>query len=181
LASNDRQLALDSLKMFKELLKTNTKPRDRNTFTVGNMVAYSYNAKNQEAIFDKSPLIFVLRSSKSYVLGLNFHWCPPPSRKILINYVLKLNKENIKKNKPLVISYKMLMPAIIRLRLKYVIRLYIKNRISKRCLIIPHEYFLKAVHLPAENFNNGMSSTQLYQWAKGKAKKRMIDRKPRKK
>lgn len=177
----DKQKAQDSLKMFKQLAKTRTSERSKNTFNTGNMVAFSYNAKNQDAIFDKSPLIITIRQSRSYVLGLNFHWCPLPARKILVKYIFKLNQANIRANKPLEITYKMLVPAIARLRLMYVIRLYIKSRISRRCLIIPQEYYLKAVDLPAENFNNGMSSAQLYTWAKNKSKVRMIDRKPRKK
>lgn len=166
----DKDKALDALKIFKELLKKGVKKRTHDTFKEGNMVAFSYNAKDQEAVFDKSPLIIVLRQSKGYVLGLNFHWAPKPARKVLVDYILKVNKDNISKNKPLEITFKMLKPMIIKLKLKYVIRLYIKSRISTRAMVIPHEFFMKAVYLPAENFSNGMSSDQLYKRAVLKAK-----------
>jgi hypothetical protein len=169
---SNRELETDSLKIFKDLLKKGVKKRTKDTFVTGNMVAFSYNAKDTESIYDKSPLIITLRQSNGYVLGLNFHWSPKPARKILISYILKLNKLNISKGKPLEITYKMMMPMIIKLRLKYVIRLYIKSRISARAMVIPHEFFMKAVYLPAENFSGGVSTDQLYKRAVLKSKKK---------
>jgi len=175
-SSQEKLLELDSLVLFKNLLKTNTKKRTRASFTQGNMVAFAYNAKDQTEIYDKSPLVIVLRTSKSYMLGLNFHWVPRPARKILVDYILKVNKHNIHKNLPLVITYKMLVPMIIKLKLIAVIRLYIKSRISARVMVIPYVYFKRAVYLPAENFSNGMSSDQLYRMAvlKSKSRKRNL-------
>jgi hypothetical protein len=166
----DKARAKVSLEHFKKMLKTNLASRNKDTFKSGNMVAFGYIAKNEEVVYDKSPLIFTLRQSNGYVLGLNFHWVPRPARKILIDYIFKINKKNISKGLPLIIDYKILVPMIVKLKLKAVIRLYIKARISKKAMIIPHEYFMKAIYLPAENFSNGQSAEQLYKRAVNKTK-----------
>jgi hypothetical protein len=166
----DKARARDSLEHFKKMLKTNVKARNKDTFKSGNMVAFGYIAKNEEVVYDKSPLIFSLRQSNGYVLGLNFHWVPKPARKVLMDYIFKLNKNNIARGLPLNINYKILVPIISRLKLRAVIRLYIKARISKKAMIIPHEYFMKAIYLPAENFSNGHSAEQLYKRAVNKSK-----------
>jgi hypothetical protein len=166
----DKARAKDSLAHFRKMLKTNVKARSSETFKSGNMVAFGYIAKNQEVVYDKSPLIFSLRQSNLYVLGLNFHWVPHPARKILMNYIFKLNKTNIARGLPLNINYKILTPIIINLKLKAVIRLYIKARISVKTMIIPNEYFMKAIYLPAENFSSGQSAEQLYNRAVKRSK-----------
>ena len=152
---------LDALKMFRELVKTNVKPLTDKDFAVGRMVTYAYNAKDKTQVWDNTPLVIVLRRSKGYTLGLNFHWVPHKVRYILLEYILKKNKKTIANNEPLNVSYAMVKDLIIKLKLRAVVRLYINKRISKRGVVIPYELMRKAIDLPAENFI-GMSSDQAY-------------------
>jgi hypothetical protein len=98
-----------------------------------------YDAKFKNKVYDKTPLILVLRRSKGYVLGLNFHWLPVALRLILLKIILKMNKNNIKRGYPITITYQMLKPIITKMGMAPVIRLYIFNRISRRGLVIPPE------------------------------------------
>lgn len=152
---------LDALKMFRELVKTSVKPLNEKDFAVGRMVTFSYNAKDKSKVWDNTPLVIVLRRSKGYTLGLNFHWVPQKIRYVLLEYILKKNKRKIPSNEPLNVSYAMVKELIINLRLRAVVRLYINKRISKRGVVIPYELMRKAIDLPAENFI-GMSSDQAY-------------------
>ena len=60
---------------------------------------YKYNAKNKEETFDATPLVLVLKYSRRYVLGINFHWAPIPLRIVLVKKILNMNKRNIKEGK----------------------------------------------------------------------------------
>jgi hypothetical protein len=57
----------------------------------------------------------VLKSNKSHMLGLNFHWLPMPLRVLLIKKIIRLNKQNIKNKVPLEFSYRTLKPFLKKL------------------------------------------------------------------
>lgn len=158
---NKYEKKLDSLKMFRELVKTSVKPLADKDFMTGRMVTFSYNAKDKTKAWDNTPLVIVLRRSKGYTLGLNFHWVPTKIRYVLLEYILKRNKSAITNNEPLRVSYDMVKDLIIKLKLRAVVRLYINKRISKRGVVIPYELMRKAIELPAENFI-GISAEQAY-------------------
>jgi hypothetical protein len=164
------QDSLNAAKSFKLLLNTQLKPFDVKSFMPGTMLFYRYDAKNKENTYDKSPLVFVLRKSRGYMLGLNLHWCPIPLRLILINFVLKANRQNIRSNMPLNISYAMLKPVISKLGLNSVIRLYIFGRISRRGVVVPPEFWTSAAKLKSESFSGGYSADQLYKMSLQKTK-----------
>lgn len=164
------QDSLNAAKSFKLLLNTQLKPFDAKSFMPGSMLFYRYDAKNKENTYDKSPLVFVLRKSRGYMLGLNLHWCPIPLRLILINYVLKANRQNIRANMPLNISYQMLKPVIGKLNLTSVIRLYIFGRISRRGVVVPPEFWTSAAKLKSESFSGGYSADALYKMSLQKTK-----------
>jgi len=158
---NQKERALDALKMFKQLVKNGAKTLKNSDFIPGNLIAFTYNAKHKHLIYDKTPLSMILWRTKGYTLGINFHWVPIKLRYILLNYIFKKNKKNIEKGLPLKITYKELKPMIIQLRLRAVVRLYINNRISKKGIIIPREYMRKAIDLPSEHFT-GINAEQAY-------------------
>jgi hypothetical protein len=161
---------LDSLKMFRTLVKKNVKSLKDDDFTTGNLVSFSYIAKDKQKVWDKTPLIFVLWRTKGYTLGLNFHWFPKKVRYIILDFILKKNKKNIKDGKPIKITYKEIKPILVKLKLKAIVRLYINKRISKKGILIPQEYMRKAIDLPAENFI-GMSADKAYSLMVRKSKR----------
>jgi hypothetical protein len=135
------------------------------------MLFYRYDAKWKDEIYDKSPLVLVLNKSRSYTLNISLHWTPIPLRLILLKYILQANKNNIRNNMPLSISYRMLKPLIQRLNLGPVVRLHIFSRISRRGLVVPPSMWLSAAMLKAESFSGGFSSNDLYKKAVLGAKK----------
>lgn len=174
-----KERELDALKMFKELTKKHVRTLKTEDFKTGNMVTYAYNAKDKEKVYDKTPLTMVLWRTSSYTLGLNFHWIPRPLRYIVVEFILKNNVANIKAGADLKVSYKMLKPLLIKLKLVSVIRLYINARISKKGIRIPPELFRKAADLPSESFI-GMSAERAYALQTQAAKKRAMNRNMRK-
>ena len=161
-------------KMKEELEKLQSRPiKDLKAnyskyFKPGQMIFFSYNAKNKKLPFDRNPLIIVLRAGEKYTLGLNFHWTPIKFRKILIDYILKINKQNIKNGKPLKISYSDIKRIIKGFG--PVIRLYINARISKSGAIVEPYLFRKAIELKTEYFI-GISSDEAWNIAKNQYKK----------
>ncbi len=165
-----KQDEIEAAKSFKLLLNSQLKMFEAKDFHAHNMLFYRYDAKDKDNIYDKSPLVFVLRKSKGYVLGLNLHWCSTPQRLILIKYILQMNKQNIRQNLPLNITYAILKPVIQKLGLSSVIRLYIFSRISRRGLVVPPEFWMQAAKLKSESFSGGYSADQLYKMALSKTK-----------
>lgn len=155
----------NAAKLFKLLLDSRLNNFTAQDFQVANMLFFRYDAKYKENVYDKTPLIFTLRKSRGYLLGLNLHWTPIPLRMVLVKYILQVNKQNIRNNAPLNISYAMLKPLIAKLNLGPVIRLYIFSRISRRGLKVPPEQWLSASKLKSESFTGGYSADRLYKQA----------------
>ena len=155
----------DATKLVKTMLSTSLQNFKSDNFNKHNMIFMRYDAKDKTKVYDKTPLILVLRRSKGYVLGANLHYLPAPLRLILIKLILKMNKNNIKRGYPLTITYHMLKPIIAKMGMAPVIRLYIFNRISRRGLVVPPEYWLSIAKLRAESFTQGYSSEKLYKMA----------------
>lgn len=166
----------EAMKLLKSMLSTNMQSFRGDDFRGHNMIFMRYDAKYKNKVYDRTPLILVLRRSKGYVLGLNFHWLPVPLRLILLKIILKMNKNNIKRGYPISITYQMLKPIITKMGMAPVIRLYIFNRISRRGLVIPPEYWLTVAKLRAESFTGGYSADTLYKKAVQDFRKSKINR-----
>lgn len=155
----------EAAKLMKTLMQSNLNNLTAGDFQTGSMLFYRYDAKDKEKTYDKTPLVMILRKSKGYVLGLNFHWTPVILRVTLMKLILKLNKQNIINNRPIQVSYEMLKPFITSMGLGPVIRLYIFKRISRRGIRIPETHWLIAARLRSESFNNGESAENAYKKA----------------
>lgn len=172
--------AAESIKFVKEMLKTKTQKLTLKDFEPGSLLMYRYNAKNKEETFDATPLVMILKTSRRYVLGLNFHWCPTPLRVILVKKILQMNAKNIKAKKKLEFSYKDLKPFLKKIGFAPVIRLYIKPRISETGVVIPPEHLMNAARTKSETFTNGrISAEELYKRAIAGNKKYRSTRKRR--
>lgn len=158
--------ASESIKFVKNMLKTKSRKLTLKDFEPGSLLMYRYNAKDKSQSFDATPLVLVLKRSRGYLLGVNFHWAPIPLRVILVKKILQMNTKNIKAGKKLEFDYKTLKPFLKKIGFAPVIRLYIKNRISETGVIIPPEHLMNAARTKSETFTNGkISAEELYKRA----------------
>lgn len=157
-----------SLKYMKNKISRNIFLK-REHFTPGTMLFYSYNPKDQDSPYDKTPLILVIASNKTHLLGINFHWAPVEIRKKILRIFMNANKTNIKRNNPLELT-KAMSREMYRL-CKPIFRKYIIKRISRRGAVIPHTEMGYVINLRAENFIGIDSNTAFklaYKKLKGK-------------
>jgi len=137
---------------------------------------YRYDPLDKTEKWDATPLAFVLRVTKTHVLALNFHWMPIPLRKIFLKQMFKLNKNNIKENKPLEYTWKHAKKLLNNTTYEPVIRLYIRKRMSKRCVVIPNEHINQIILTKTETFL-GVSADELYKLAKLKKQRKSLSKK----
>lgn len=160
---------------FKLLMKNQVK-MNSSTVKEGNIIHYGYVAKIEH--FDRRPLNIVLRTTKRKFLCVALNWTPVVIRKALVDYIYSLNVRNVKTGKPLDISYKQIKPFLIKYKLKNIIRLYRKDRMSKRGVVIPNQYLKGLVFLDTASFTGGKSPEELYQINLKKAKAKRAKTKP---
>lgn len=139
----------DAHLMMKNLLKKpiKLKPSD---FKPGAIILYTYRAKNTNNPYDMSPMNMILGRSGKFTLCWAINWTPPKMREKVLDYIMKKNKRNLEKGKPLVVDYTTIKKIIKGLG--PVIRLYLNNRISPKGVIVsPYQYY-KVTSIRAENF-----------------------------
>jgi len=143
------QAEKDAYDMFKKLLDKPIKLKSTN-FVPGSLLMFAYDAKDKFSAYDGRPLCLVLRQSKAYTLGLNFNWMPPKMREKVLDGIMKQNKNNIKKGKPITVSYSTIKKLIKGLG--PVVRLYINKRISPKGVVVPSYQYYKVTNLRSEHF-----------------------------
>jgi hypothetical protein len=162
----------ESYKKVKDLIKEKKKLSNKD-FEPGNLIFTHYNAKHKEHTYDQTPLVLVLRRGKKYTLGLNFHWILPTMRMNLVFAIMKMNKGNIKRGRPLEFSYKDLKPMLKSLGYAPCIRLYINARFVAKGVVVPPQRLMEISMLRTETFTNGKySAADLFRMAKRKGKKK---------
>lgn len=163
----------ESYEMVRGLLKQQQQI-SRAKMCPGHIVFTSYDAKDKTQTYDKTPLVLILRVSKSYTLGLNFHWIPMIHRINLIAYINNINNnaKRIKEGKPIEFSYKDVKPLLKSMGYAPCIRLYINARFAKRGVFIPPERLKEVARLKAETFTGGRySAEQLWAMARRKSQR----------
>lgn len=161
---NRKQTAEQLKKFVKEVRYLNDK-----VFVPGQLLIYRYNAKYKEKIYDKRPMVLVLRSNKKHMLGLNFHWIPFTMRMWLVKYIVKENKSNIRKGEKIVFPYKKIRPLLKKMNYAPCIRLYLHRGISPKGVVLPPERLVEAAQLRMEMFT-GVPEDKLWK-SKSKQKK----------
>lgn len=156
-----------SLKYIKGKIKRN-KFLKNSDFTPGNLVFYAYNPKDDKSPYDKNPLSLIIWNTRTHILGINFHWAPLSIRQKIIKLFLRANRNNIKRNSPLTLE-KGLSKELFRLA-RPIFRKYIKKRISRRGVVIPHSEMGYVINLRAEHFI-GISAEQAWKMSLGKLRK----------
>ena len=162
----DKEMSVkDSINFVRKLFQTSKKPlRD---LSPGDLITFSYNAKDKTRVFDRTPMVLILGVNSKYVLGINFHWCPLRIRKKLVRGLNTLRDDKTKKLSR--INYKKFKILAKSLMVYPIIRLYIKGRMSSRGVLIPTEHLDAAVLIKSETFTGGISAEKLYSLAlKGK-------------
>lgn len=171
MAAKEELSPTQSMILVKNLVKNKTTFKENN-FKAGKILMYFYLAKDQEEVFDRTPLVFVLKRNKTHTLGLNFHWLPVQMRLNLIKVIFLMNKKNIQQNKELEVSYKDLKPYLMKNRYKPCIRLYINSRISSSGVVVPEDKLIEIAKTKSETFTGGKHSAEkLYSYAVKKSKK----------
>lgn len=156
-----------SLKYIKNKI-TRNKFLNKQDFTPGKMLFYSYNPKDQANPYDKTPLILVIKANSKHILGLNLHWAPVEYRKKIIKILIKYNKENLKHKRDLEIPQSG-AKELWRLA-RPIWRKYIKKRISRRGAVIEPEEMGNIIYLRSEHFI-GISADDAFKLAIRKMRK----------
>lgn len=147
----------DGRKVVAELLKQKIIFNDairRGTIKIGSLVYFEYDPLDKTHIWDYKPLIFVLKITPTHILGCNYHWIPMDARLDLINLALNMNrKPDGTYNDPLDMSYPLLKMNIeADPKLNKCLHLYIRERMSKKCVVIDPKYMLDVARLKLEHF-----------------------------
>lgn len=154
----------DTDEVVKKLLKERVVLSSKH-YKPGNLLFTSYNAKHKQLVYDKTPLALILVRGKKYSLVLNFHWIPLRMRLKLIQIIMKMNKYNIEKKKPLEFNYGDLKPLLKQLGYAPCIRKYINVRMGRQGVVVPPDRLKEVAQLRTANFTNGLSAEVIYKQA----------------
>lgn len=146
----------DGKKVVEELLKNKVdlyRALLRGELKEGSLVYFEYDPKDKTQVCDYKPLGLILGISRNYVLCCNFHWIDMEERITLINYIIYINTKDKKVKIPLEMPYKYLKTYFGKdPKFKKCIRLYIRNRMSQKGVIIDPKYLLDIARLKLEHF-----------------------------
>ncbi len=168
-------LRQESEQWFKTLIKqTATKKAgdiyskgDRKSITPGNMFFYKYpnpiTPLKYLKAFDMYPLIIMLDKRGNDIWGVNTHWIPKPLKETFLKLIIKYNKQNIKNDKKMSITYQEIKEFLHRTGLiRVAVKRYKVNRIVG-FQYIPYKDWKYQLHLPTEKFvmASGVSSSDV--------------------
>lgn len=151
--TNPKQKQLDAAAARKVLKSLPKKKLTNKAIKTGVMLIYKYDAKDKTMIYDKTPCNIVLWRTRTHTLCVALHWAPLGLREAIIDYIYSFNKNNIKNNKDLEISYKQMKPFLRKAGGIPIIRLYINSRMSKYGVIVPSEQMKIAAKYSNEDFS----------------------------
>lgn len=171
--------ATASLNKVKDYFKDKNLKIKRDSLRPGDLSFGFYDAKFKNQVYDKRPFFILLKQNKTHILGLNMHWLPMPMRISLVKFILKVNSNNIKNNKPLEFSYEQFKPLLKKMGYAPCIRLYIRKRMGSSLIKIPPSELMNACKLDTAVFSNGESAESLYRKAVQNVKQYRATRKRR--
>jgi hypothetical protein len=195
----NKKLLDEGAKLTKDLMKedadrfivANKAKAFHNYIQGGSFISFTYNALHKDTLlfWDKYPAIIVLKVQGVRMLGLNLHFVPFPIRKLIAEYVIKLNYTNIKNNRPIQLDYQQIKKFLISINAMICIRLYLIRRITSSIKIVKsHKDYIIASTTLKTSMIYGISSDKIYQLAMGakyskkkKVGQRKYDREKRKK
>lgn len=152
----------ETSRILRGLEKKSIKRLNSRDFNPGRLLLLTYRAVDKTKRYDPRPLIMVMRRTAKHTLGLNFHWLPFKKRLLLIDIILKANKSNIKKRKPLEFDYTRLKPLLKKFGYAPVIRKYINSEFAPFGFKVPNGQLLEFARYKTEAFTGGIPAEALY-------------------
>jgi hypothetical protein len=122
----------------------------------GSLVLFKYpNPKTPLSIlkfFDANPLDIIFRIKGRHMWCINLHYLPRPARLMVMQFIIKLNRNNVKENKRLELDY-LLIKSFLKSNGfdKLCVKQYLINRISG-LTYIPYKEWRSAAYVPSEKF-----------------------------
>jgi hypothetical protein len=150
-----KEIKKNAKKIIKSLKQTTGVKKTKDIINPGTLVAFQYDAKHKQNVYDRNPLIISLGPSKNHkglFLGLNIHWMPLSERISVSQFFLDLlEKRNGK------LTYDDVKPFIKKYqkRKQPILRSYYYNRVSNRVYKMDKEQYLTAAALPSEKWVGG--------------------------
>ena len=124
----------------------------------GNMYFYKYLAEPTNILFDRFPLIFMIRKRGQLFEGINFHYIPVKWRMPLFEDMkIFFDSDEIEDDTRLrVKAFRNLIMTNRKYRFaKIALHRYRKNHIRSKMIMIPPTEWQKAILQPAEKFVTG--------------------------
>lgn len=147
----------DGKRVVKELLQQKTSVSQgirSKRISEGAIIFFEYDPLDKTQVCDYIPLSIILKVSRSHVLGCNLHWIDMKKRAQLlsaISYYNYLHNGSFSPEKYM-FSYKFLKVFLKNPAYRKCVRLYIRKRMSRDCVIIDPKYILDVARLKLEHF-----------------------------
>ena len=145
----------------------------------GNMYFYKYLAEPTNILFDRFPLIFMIRKKGMLFEGINFHYIPVKWRMPLFEDMkIFFDSDEIEDDTRLrVKAFRNLIMTNRKYRFaKIALHRYRKNHIRSKMIMIPPTEWQKAILQPAEKFVTGnlqkLSTRMIYRESLIRSRKR---------
>lgn len=117
----------------------------------GGILFFEYKAKTK-IVYDRYPLVLILKVSPNHMLGVNFHWINLDKRLKLIEHIININTHSGKIRFPLVFDYKQLKPFLKQNGYGLCLRCYIKKNMSRKATVLEPKYLLDVARLNLARF-----------------------------
>ncbi len=153
LKSTKKELKKTKQSFVKDFKRKYTNKKTAKSLMPGSLIAFEYNALDQDSKYDKKPFIVSLGQSKSnskHILGLNLHWIKSESQRVLLASLIVEMLE--KKNGKLV--YDDIKPLIKKFEGSPILRQYAVRRISQKVIKMPTDVYLRAATFTQPDFNH---------------------------
>ena len=120
-----------------------------------NMVVFTYDPKLKEELpyYDNFPMVIILSVESDRFTGLNVHYMEPKHRLILINKLLKIDKDkSYTKQDKLRVSWQLVKSFSDLPMIKNCIKCYLISHLKSNVGTVSAEDWKYAVYLPLERF-----------------------------
>jgi hypothetical protein len=154
--NNVRKVAL-SHAMTPQRFMADNRTQLVTTFKPGQMLMFAYDAKHKAALpyWDRYPLIFPFSVQRQHVTALNLHYLHPRLRLILLDKLLPyMNSHTLTDKSRLLISWKLLSNFSKFPQVAPCVKMYLRNHMRSRFLLIDPLDWTSAIFLPLEKFGN---------------------------
>lgn len=132
------------------------------TSGIGRMYTFFYDPKTKKDLpyYDRFPLIFKIKDVENGFLGLNMHYLPPILRAKLMDALYDLASDTrYDENTRIRLSYERLQAASKFKYFKPCIKMYLRNHVRSRFVLIDATEWDMALFLPTERFAKANKST----------------------